>query len=190
MDTEFVVIPFGLTNAPTAFMDMMHRIFQPFLHKFVVIFIDDILIFSRSHEEHAQHLRLILKTLKEHQLYAKFSKCEFWLEKVSFLGHFISGKGLEVDPPKIEAISRWKQPINITEIKSFLGLAGYYRRFIKDFVKIAVLLTQLTRKDNPFLWNDECEKIFCKLKEMLTSAPVLALPEGTEGFLVYTDASK
>ncbi|XP_073045319.1 uncharacterized protein [Primulina eburnea] len=111
-------------------------------------------------------------------------------EKVSFLGHFISKKGLEVDPAKIEAISRWKQPINITEIRSFLGLAGYYRRFIKDFAKIAVPLTQLTRKDNPFLWNDECEKSFCKLKEMLTSAPVLALPEGTEGFVVYTDASK
>ncbi|XP_075479311.1 uncharacterized protein LOC142520194 [Primulina tabacum] len=151
---------------------------------------DDILIFSRNHAEHAQHLQLILKTLKEHQLYAKFKKCEFWLEKVSFLGHFISKKGQEVDPAKIEAISRWKQPINITEIRSFLGLAGYYRRFIKDFAKIAVPLTQLTRKDNFFLWNDECEKFFCKLKEMLTSAPVLALPEGTEGFVVYTDASK
>ncbi|XP_073031300.1 uncharacterized protein [Primulina eburnea] len=178
------------STSPWAFMDMMHRIFQPFLDKFVVIFIDDILIFSKSHEEHAQNLRLILKTLKDHQLNAKFSKCEFWLEKVSFLGHFISKKGLEVDLAKIEAISRWKQPINITENQKFSRLRGYYRRFIKDFAKIVVPLTQLTRKDNPFLWNDECEKSFCQLKEMLTSAPVLALPEGTEGFVVYTDALK
>ncbi|KAL5555998.1 hypothetical protein UlMin_038234 [Ulmus minor] len=124
---EFLVMPFGLTNAPAAFMDLMNRVFKAYLDKFVIVFIDDILVYSRSQEEHANHLRMVLQTLVEHRLYAKFSKCEFWLQSVQFLGHVISKDGLSVDPAKIEAVSKWAAPTSVTEIRSFLGLAGYYR---------------------------------------------------------------
>ena len=130
---EFLVLPFGLTNAPAAFMDLMNRVFKPYLDKFVVVFIDDILIYSKSHKEHGEHLRIVLQTLRTHQLYAKLSKCEFWLNSVSFLGHVISKEGVQVDPKKVEAVSNWPRPTNVTEIRSFLGMAGYYRRFVKDF---------------------------------------------------------
>ena len=143
---EFTVMPFGLTNAPAAFMDLMNRVFRKYLDKFVIVFIDDILIYSKSPEEHEEHLRLALQTLKEHQLYAKFSKCEFWLRKVHFLGHVVSAEGITVDPAKIEAVKEWKAPRSVTEIRSFLGLAGYYRRFVEGFSKIAAPLTALTRK--------------------------------------------
>lgn len=187
---EFMVMPFGVTNAPAVFMDLMNRVFKDYLDKFVVVFVDDILIFSRSEEEHEDHLRTILQTLRNERLYAKFSKCEFWLERVSFLGHVISEEGITVDPTKIEVIMDWERPKTVTEIRSFLGLAGYYRKFIKDFSKIAVPLTNLTKKDVKFVWSEECEKSFTELKKRLTSAPVLALPDGTEGFVVYSDASK
>ena len=123
---EFLVMPFGLTNAPTAFMDLMNRIFQPFLYQFVIVFIDDILIYLGSKEDHEEHLRVVLQILREHPLYAKFSKCQFWLDSVSFLGHVISKERAYVDPQKIEAIVNWKPPTNVIEIRSFLGLAGYY----------------------------------------------------------------
>ncbi|XP_071900995.1 uncharacterized protein [Coffea arabica] len=187
---EFTVMPFGLTNAPAAFTDLMHRIFKPYLDRFVVVFIDDILVYSKTREEHEQHLKEVLQTLREHQLYAKFSKCEFWLEKVSFLGHVISKEGIAVDPAKVEAVTEWKRPDNPTEIRSFLGLAGYYRRFIKDFSKLASPLTDLTKKGGRFLWSDKCETSFQELKRRLTMAPILALPNGPDGFTVYTDASK
>ena len=130
---EFLVLPFGLTNAPAAFMDLMNRVFKPYLDKFVVVFIDDILIYSKSHVEHGEHLRIVLQTLRTHQLYAKLSKCEFWLNSVSFLGHVISKEGVQVDPKKVEAVSNWPRPTNVTEIRCFLGMAGYYRRFVKYF---------------------------------------------------------
>ncbi|GAV75262.1 hypothetical protein CFOL_v3_18741, partial [Cephalotus follicularis] len=136
-----------------------------------------------------QHLRIVLQTLRKEQLYAKFSKCEFWLDQVTFLGHIVSCEGLSVDPSKIESIVDWPQPKNVTEVRSFLGLAGYYRRFIKEFSKLATPLTQLTQKKSNFVWNDSCEASFQELKSRLISAPVLALPEGNEGFTVYTDAS-
>ena len=123
-------MPFGLTNAPTAFMDVMNRVFRPFLDQFVIVFIDDVLVYSRSEEEHEQHLRLVLQTLREHQLYAKFSKCEFWLEQVQFLGHVIPGAGIQVDPAKISGVLSWQRPRSVSEIRSFLGLAGYYKRFV------------------------------------------------------------
>jgi len=127
---EYVVMPFGVTNAPAVFMDYMNRIFRPFLDKFVVVFIDDILIYSRTLEEHAEHLRLVLGVLREKQLYAKLSKCEFWMDEVQFLGHVISAQGIAVDPTKVEAVVKWESPKSATEIRSFVGLAGYYRRFI------------------------------------------------------------
>ena len=130
---EFTVMPFGLTNAPAAFMDLMHRVFQPYLDQFVVVFADDIFIYSRSEEEHEDHLRVVLQLLRDHQLYAKFSKCKFWLTEVRFLGHVVSTSGVSVDPEKVEAVMSWERPKSIFEIRSFLGLARYYMRFTKDF---------------------------------------------------------
>ena len=156
----------------------------------MIVFIDDTLVYSRSQEEHEEHLRTILQTLRQKQLYAKFNKCEFWLDKVVFLGHVISAEGIYVDPQKIEAVVNWERPTNVTEVRSFLGLAGYYRRFVEGFSKIAIPLTRLTRKNAKFQWNDDCEKGFQELKACLTSAPVLTLPSGNEGFVVYSDASR
>nr|XP_034908287.1 uncharacterized protein LOC118044188 [Populus alba] len=186
---EFLVLPFGLTNAPALFMDLMNRVFQPYLDKFVVIFIDDILVYSNSFEEHEEQLRRTLQALRDHQLYAKLSKCEFWLKRVMFLGHVISAEGVFVDPQKVEAVLKWERPTSVTEIRSFLGLAGYYRRFIEGFSLIATPLTQLTRKDKKWVWSEECEASFQELKRRLTTTPVLTLPSGTEGFVVYSDAS-
>ena len=147
---EFTVMPFGLTNAPIAFMDLMHRIFQPYLDQFVVVFVDDILIYSQSEWEHEYHLRIVLQLLRDHQLYAKFSKCEFWLTKVRFLGHVVSASGVSVDLEKVEAMMSWERQKSVFEIRSFLGLAGYYRRFIEDFSRIAAPMTRLTRKEVKF----------------------------------------
>ncbi|KAJ0458542.1 putative nucleotidyltransferase, Ribonuclease H [Helianthus annuus] len=154
---EFTVMPFGLTNAPAAVMDMMNRICKPYLDKFVIVFIDDILIYSKSQEEHCKHLHALLTLLRKEKLYAKFSKCEFWLQKVQFLGHMVNHEGIHVDPAKIEAITKWKVPQTAMEIRSFLGLAGYYRRFIKDFSKIVVPLTKLTCKAIKFEWGHRQE---------------------------------
>ncbi|PWA92258.1 reverse transcriptase domain-containing protein [Artemisia annua] len=170
-------------------MDLMNRVCKPYLDKFVIVFIDDILIYSKSEEEHKQHLVTILSLLKDEQLYAKFSKCEFWIRKVQFLGHVIDREGLHVDPAKIEAIEKWATPVNATEIRQFLGLAGYYRRFIEGFSKISKPLTALTHKDKKYEWGDEAEKAFQILKQKLCSAPILALPDGIEDFEVYCDAS-
>ena len=174
---EFTVMPFGLTNAPAAFMDLMHRVFHPYLDLFVVVFVDDILIYSEIEEDHEDHLRVVLQTLRDHQLYAKFSKCEFWLTKVRFLGHVVSASGVSVDPEKVEAVMSWERPKSVFEICSFLGLAGYYRRFIEDFSRLAAPMTKLTRKEVKFEWNGSCERAFQELKRRLTLAPVLVVPE-------------
>ncbi|GKB11866.1 putative reverse transcriptase domain-containing protein, partial [Tanacetum coccineum] len=187
---EFQVMPFGLTNAPAVFMDLMNRVCKPYLDKFVIVFIDDILIYSKSKQEHEEHLKIILELLKKEELYAKFSKCEFWLPKVQFLGHVIDNKGIHVDPAKIESVKDWASPKTPTEIRQFLGLAGYYRRFIEGFSKIAKPMTKLTQKKVKFEWGDKQEAAFQLLKQKLCSAPILALPEGSEDFIVYCDASK
>ena len=162
---EFLVMAFGLTNAPAAFMDLMNRVFKKYLDKFVIVFIDDILIYSKSEGEHAEHLRIVLGILRKEKLYAKFTKCEFWLREVQFLGHIVSSEGIRVDPAKIEAVLNWERPKTPTEVRSFMGLAGYYRRFVKDFSKIVVPLTKLTRKNVKFEWTDKCEKSFQELKQ-------------------------
>ncbi|KAD5317690.1 hypothetical protein E3N88_17636 [Mikania micrantha] len=187
---EFLVMPFGLTNAPAVFMDLMNRVYKPYLDKFVIVFIDDILIYSKNQEEHAEHLRLVLELLKKEQLYAKFSKCDFWIREVQFLGHVVNERGIHVDPAKIEAIKNWEAPKTPTEVRQFLGLAGYYRRFIEGFSKIAQSLTSLTHKDKKFDWGDKQETAFNLLKQKLCTAPILSLPEGCEDFVVYCDASK
>ncbi|KAL0378531.1 UNVERIFIED_CONTAM: Retrovirus-related Pol polyprotein from transposon.6 [Sesamum radiatum] len=187
---EFLVMPFGLTNAPAAFMALMNRTFHKYLDQFVIVFIDDILVYSRSMEEHEQHLRIVLQILKEKELYAKLSKCEFWINQVVFLGHVISGDGVMPDPAKVKAIMEWRVPKNATEVRSFLGLAGYYRRFVEGFSIIAGPLTKLLRKGVVFQWTEQCQRSFDELKKRLTSTPILVLPSGSGGYVVYTDASK
>ncbi|BAS93193.1 Os05g0296332 [Oryza sativa Japonica Group] len=187
---EFTVMSFGLTNAPAFFMNLMNKVFMEYLDKFVVVFIDDILIYSQTEEDHQHHLRLVLGKLREHQLYAKLSKCEFWLSEVKFLGHVISAKGVAVDPETVTAVTEWKQPKTVTQIRSFLGLAGYYRRFIENFSKIARPMTQLLKKEEKFVWSPQCEKAFQTLKEKLVSSPVLILPDTRKDFMVYCDASR
>ncbi|WVZ97023.1 hypothetical protein U9M48_042590 [Paspalum notatum var. saurae] len=186
---EYLVMSFGLTNAPAFFMYMMNSVFMKELDKFVVVIINDILIYSKSEKEHERHLWIVLTRLREHKFYAKFSKCAFWLKEVGFLGHILSEKGVTVDPSKVEDVLNWKQPETVTEIRSFLGLAGYYRRFIKDFSKTAKPMTSLTKKNAKFLWDSKCEEAFQSLKKSLTSAPVLAQPDVTKPFDVYCDAS-
>ncbi|XP_074376979.1 uncharacterized protein LOC141718495 [Apium graveolens] len=186
---EFLVMSFGLTNAPAAFMDLMNRIFKEYLDKFVIVFIDDILIYSKTEEDHAKHLRTILEILRKKKLYAKLSKCEFWLQEVQFLGHIVSNEGIKVDPAKIEAIMNWERPRTPTEVRSFLGLAGYYRRFVQNFSRIATPLTKLTRKNEKFIWNDKCEESFQELKRRLITALILSLPDDQGNFVIYSDAS-
>ncbi|XP_062103844.1 uncharacterized mitochondrial protein AtMg00860-like [Humulus lupulus] len=171
-------------------MDPMNQVFREFLDKFIIVFIDDILTYSSNPEEHAVHLEMVLQRLKEQKLYAKFSKCEFWLEKLSFLGHVVSGEGISVDPTKIEALSQWKPPKNAREVRNFLELAGYYRRFVEGFSKIATPMTALTRKNVKFVWNEQCKTSFKELKTRLTTAPVLTIPSGIEGYVIYSDASR
>ncbi|KAL0543604.1 hypothetical protein IC582_018704 [Cucumis melo] len=187
---EFIVMSFGLTNAPAVFMDVMNRVFREFLDTFVIVFIDDILIYSKTEAEHEEHLRMVLQTLRDNKLYAKFSKCEFWLKQVSFLGHVVSKDGVSVDPAKIEAVTGWTRPSTVSEVRSFLGLAGYYRRFVENFSRIATPLTQLTRKGAPFVWSKACEDSFQTLKQKLVTAPVLTVPDGSGSFVIYSDASK
>jgi hypothetical protein len=185
---EYLVMSFGLTNAPAHFMYLMNSVFMPELDKFIVVFIDDILIYSKSEEEHAQHLRVILQRLQDHQLYAKFSKCAFWLREVPFLGHVISAEGIAVDPSKVQEVLDWKTPKSVTQIRSFLGLVGYYHQFIPNFSKIAKPMTQLLEKEAKFKWSLQCKDAFLTLKKLLTTAPVLAQPDIEKPFDVYCDA--
>ncbi|KAD4585783.1 hypothetical protein E3N88_23384 [Mikania micrantha] len=186
---EFLVMPFGLTNAPAVFMDLMNRVCKPYLDKFIIVFIDDILIYSKTQEEHKEHLQLALELLRQEKLYAKLSKCDFWIREVQFLGHVVNEQGIHVDKSKIEAIKNWEAPKTPTEVRQFLVLAGYYRRFIEGFSKIAQPLTALTHKDKKYLWTDKQEDAFQLLKQKLCSAPILSLPGGTDDFVVYCDAS-
>jgi hypothetical protein len=171
-------------------MNMLNKVFMDELDKFMVVFIDDILVYSSTAEEHEQHLRVVLEKLRQNQLYAKFSKYEFWLEEVTFLGHVLTAESVAIDPAKIEAVKEWEQPHNPIDIRSFLGLAGYYHRFIENFSKIAKPMTNLLKKANEFEWTLECELSFQTLKQKLTTTPVLALPNIRKDFVVYCDASR
>ncbi|GJR73707.1 putative reverse transcriptase domain-containing protein [Tanacetum coccineum] len=186
---EFQVMSFGLTNAPAVFMDLMNRVCKPYMDKFIIVFIDDILVYSKDEEEHGKHLKIILELLKKERLYAKFSKCDFWLDSVQFLGHVIDHSGVHVDPAKIQAIRSWAAPTTPTEVRQFLGLVGYYRRFIEGFSLISKPQTKLTQKNKKYEWGKEEEEAFQTLKQKLCSAPILVLPKGTEDFVVYCDAS-
>jgi hypothetical protein len=181
---------FGLINAPAYFMYLMNKVFMEYLDRFVVVFIDDILIFSKMMEEYEEHLRLVLEKLRSNQLCAKFSKCEFWLTEVTFLGHIIFAGGVSVDPGKLKDVLNWMPPTTVSEIWSFLGLAGYYCRFIKDFSKIAKPMMKLLEKNKAFEWTKECQVSFEELKKRLTSSPVLILLDLTKKFDIYCDASR
>ncbi|KAJ4757403.1 polyprotein [Rhynchospora pubera] len=185
---EFLVMPFGLTNAPSTFQAMMNEVFQPYLRKFVVIFFDDILVYSSSQEEHMGHLRQIFSTLQEHNLVVKRSKCIFGSPSVDFLGHIISPQGVRADPSKIEAITAWPMPLNQRQVRGFLGLTGYYRHFIRHYASIAAPLTDILTKEG-FKWSDRATEAFKMLKSAMTSAPVLALPDFSSQFVLETDAS-
>jgi hypothetical protein len=183
---EFTVMSFGLTNAPAFFMNLMNSVFMDYLDKFVMVFIDDILIYSQSEEENVDHLKMVLQRLREHQLYAKLSKCEFWINEVMFLGHIINKDGLAVDPKKVADILNWKAPTDARGIKSFVGMVGYYRRFIEGFSKIAKPMTALLANKVEFKWTQKCQEAFEALKEKLTTSPVLVLPDVHKPFSVYS----
>jgi hypothetical protein len=151
---------FGLTNAPAYFMYMMNKVFMEYLDKFIVVFIDDLLVYSRNEEEHEGHLRLVLQKLRDHKLCAKLSKCEFWLKQVAFLGHVVSKGGISVDPSKVQDVLSWKTPTSVSDIRSFPGLAEYYRRFVEGFSRISKPMTELLEKDKEFKWTSACKCSF------------------------------
>jgi hypothetical protein len=186
---EFLVMSFGLTNAPAYFMYLMNSVFMPELDKFVVVFIDDILVYSKNEAEHIKHLHTVLQRLRDHQLYAKLSKCELCLKEIKFLGHTISQDGISVDPEKVQEVMDWEPPTTVRQIRSFLGLVGYYRRFIPDFSRIAKPMNELLKKGVKYAWSQKCEDAFHTLRQHLTTAPVLAQPDNTKPFEVYCDAS-
>jgi hypothetical protein len=186
---EYLVMSFGFTNAPAHFMYLMNSIFMEELDKFVVVFIDDILVYLKSTEEHDEHLWVMLQWLRDHQLYTKFIKCEFWINKVPFLGHVISPEGIMMDSSKVKDVLYWKPPMSVTQVRSFLELTGYYRRFILNFSKILKPITELLKKGNKYVWSDTCDEAFENLKKLLTTSPVLAQSEITKLFDIYCDAS-
>lgn len=186
---EYLIMPFGLCNAPSTFQCAMNQIFRDHLRKFVLVFFDDILIYSRSWAEHIQHLREVFSILAKHQFHVKGSKCIFGETSIEYLGHVITQTGVQVDRSKIEAMQQWPRPKSLTELRGFLGLIGYYRKFVKDYGTIARPLTAMTKKGG-FRWTHEGEEAFEKLKYAMTTTPVLAMPDFTKTFEVHTDASK
>lgn len=185
---EFMVMPFGLTNAPSTFQAVMNLVFAEYLRKFVLIFFDDILVYSSSIESHTQHLQSVFQTLRKNKLLAKLSKCSFGKHTMGFLGHIIAADGIHPDPEKISAMVNWALPTSLKKLRGFLGLTGYYRRFIKNYAQIASPMTDLLKKDS-FLWNQEATDSFELLKKAMVSAPVLAFPDFSQQFVVETDAS-
>ncbi|RVW19712.1 Retrovirus-related Pol polyprotein from transposon 17.6 [Vitis vinifera] len=185
---EFLVMPFGLTNAPTTFCTLMNKIFHPYLDKFVVVYLDDIVIYSNTLKEHEEHLRKVFKFLRQNKLYVKKEKCSFAKEEVSFLGHRIRDGKLMMDDSKVKAIQEWEPPTKVPQLRSFLGLVNYYRRFIKGYSARSAPLTDLLKKNKAWEWDERCQQAFENLKKAVTEEPVLALPDHTKVFEVHTDA--
>lgn len=185
---EYVVMPFGLTNAPATFQTLMNTVLSDFVRKFALVFFDDILTYSTSMEDHVQHLRTVLSTLRQNKLYAKLSKCSFGQQEIEYLGHIISSQGVATDPSKIEAIKKRPTPTSVTELRVFLGLAGYYRRFVQGYGIICRPLFDALKKDN-FIWTEKQEHAFTTIKQIMSSPPVLALPDFNQPFVLEADAS-
>lgn len=186
---EYTVMPFGLTNAPAVFQHMANDIFREFLDLFVIIYLDDILVYSKTQEEHDRHVRQVLAKLREHGLYAKLEKCAFDQDQVEFLGFIISAKGISMDPKKVQTILDWQPPSSVRDVQCFLGFANFYRQFIKDFSKLALPLTKLTHKDKPFAWTPEADKAFNLLRQAFTSAPILIHADPLKPYIMEADAS-
>src|SRR3954468_13811425 len=186
---QYKVMPFGLTNAPATFQALVQDILRPLLDKLVIVYIDDILIFSKTDAEHCEHIRQVLALLRQHKLYGKISKCEFFKTSVSYLGHIISNQGIATDPEKVEAIQAWPVPKSLKELQSFLGICNYYRRFVPHYSSIAAPLTQLTHKDTPYTWTTQTQTAFDTLCIALTRTPILCIPDPALPFVVTTDAS-
>lgn len=182
-------MPFGLTNAPSTFMRLMNHILRPFLGKFVVVYFDDILIYSKTLNDHVGHVKLVLDVLRHERLFANLEKCTFCMDKLVFLGFVISSTGIHVDEEKVKAIKEWPIPKAVSEVRSFLGLAGFYRRFVRNFSTIALPLTALIKKDVSFHWTDKQELAFNELKDKLCNAPILVLPNFEKTFEIECDAS-
>ncbi len=187
---EWVVLPFGLCNAPSVFMQLMQEVLAPFLDTFVVVYLDDILIYSTSLESHISHVHQVLQTLRKHQLFAKRSKCLLFQQRIEFLGYVISANGIEMESNKVQQITSWPIPASVKQVRQFLGLAGFYRRFISNFSSIAAPLSCLTKLNTTFTWTPECDKAFNQLKQCISNEPVLMLPREREPFIIQTDASK
>ena len=186
---EFLVLPFGLTNAPATFMHMMQLIFKDQLDNFVIVFLDDILIFSKNKQDHMIHVNKVLALLRENKLYAKQSKCEFFKTEISFLGHIINEHGISMEKSKVKAVTDWPTPQNITDVRAFLGLAGYYRKFVKNFSMISSPLSELLKKESKFEWGQKEQASFETLKLSVSTAPVLILPDPSLEYVVDTDSS-
>ena len=182
-------MPFGLTNAPSTFMRLMNHVLRAYIGKFVVMYFDDILIYSKSFDDHLLHVSSVLDVLRKETLYSNINKCSFCLDRVIFLGYVISANGLEVNMEKVKAIKEWPTPKSVSEIRSFHGLASFYRRFIKDFSTLAAPLNELVKKNVAFVWGDAQEHAFNVLKDKLCNAPLLALPNFDLAFEIECDAS-
>lgn len=185
---EWLVLPMGLTNAPATFMHLMHQVFRPYLDRFVIVFLDDILIYSRTLAEHREHVRMVLQKLREHRLYAKASKCEFFCDHVEFLGHRVDRDGLHMMDDKVRAIREWPRPQSVEDVRSFLGMAGYYRKFIQGFSTLAAPLTEVLKKGVRFEWTDSLERSFRALIQATTTAPTLILPDPSKPYVITADA--
>ncbi|KAJ0495336.1 putative nucleotidyltransferase, Ribonuclease H [Helianthus annuus] len=185
---EWMVMPFGLSNAPSTFMRLMNHVFKPFIGKFLVVYFNDILVYSESVEQHLDHLRQVFGVLREQKLYANLKKCHFFSPEVIFLGYIVSGNGIRMDESKVEAITSWPSPTSLHDVRSFHGLASFYRRFIKNFSSIVALITEYL-KATRFVWSKDAEEAFTALKSVVTQAPCLALPDFSLVFQVECDAS-
>src|SRR3989440_8714086 len=186
---EWLVMPFGLSNAPSTFMRLMNHVLRAYLGRFVVVYFDDILIYSKDVDEHVEHVKLVLDVLREQNLYAKLKKCSFCLDSVIFLGFVVSAQGIAVDEEKVKAIQEWPKPTSVTQVRSFHGLASFYRRFVPNFSTIAAPLTSIIKKEKGFEWGKEQDEAFETLKKKLTTTPILSLPNFDSTFEIEYDAS-